>query len=231
MAFIFIPSVHAQYLHVDRVGLNNGLGFNGTIIKDQKSDYLIISTEEFGEVEIHYSNIKYVLRKPDPKDPFFKKGGHQYFSAGIGYGAEYAHIGARLQIRVGRKTGIAHFIGIGFLNEERNKKRVYDGENYLYSISQGTYTTFNVSTGIKFYPITYFYVGAGVQAKLYGTASGHGFFFTGMDYPIYNFLLINASIGYHPNEDYTYPIKNLMINLGICYKITTNPVRTEKTKD
>lgn len=231
VVFLSFPNIYAQYLHIDRVGLTNGIGFSGTIIKDQKPAYLIISTEEFGEVEILYSNIKYVLRKPDPIDPFYKKGGHQYFSAGIGYGAEYAHIGGRVQIRVGRKTGIAHFIGIGFIDEERNEKRVYDGENYLYSISQGSYITYNISTGIKFYPFTYFYVGAGVQAKLHGTASGHGFFFTGMDYPIYHFLLINASIGYHPNKDYTYPIKNLMINFGISYKITTNPVRTEKTKD
>jgi hypothetical protein len=231
LIFLFIPSIYAQYIHVDRVGLNNGLGFSGTIIEDQKPQYITIRTQEFGDVKILYTNIKYVLRKPDPNDTFFKKGGHQYFSAGLGYGAEYAGIGARVQIRVGRKTGFAHFIGLGFIDVKRNDKRIYDGATYLYSISQGTYKSYDLSTGLKFYPFTYFYLGVGIQGVLSRMVSTHGFFFTGIDYPIFKNLLINASIGYHPNEAYKYPIENLMINFGISYKITTNPVNYKKNKD
>lgn len=227
IGFLSIQSIKAQYINVDRVGLNNGLGFSGTIIENQKPNYLIICTDDYGDIKTYYKDIKYVLFKPNPNNPFYKKGGHQYFSAGLGYGAEYAGTGLRVQLRIGRKIGFAHFIGLGFIDVKRDDKRVYEGGNYSHSESQGTYKVYNLSTGLKFYPLTYFYFGIGIQAETSGDASGYGLIFAGIDYPIFKFLLINASFGYHNNEAYKYPIKKFMLNFGISYKLTTNPVKSD----
>lgn len=227
IGFYSISISKAQYINIDRVSLNNGLTFSGSIIENQKPDYLIISTNDYGDIKTYYKDIKYVLFKPNPNDPFYKKGGHQYFSVGLGYGAEFAGVGTRVQLRIGRKIGLAHFIGLGFIDVKRNDKRVYEGEYYSHSESQGSYKGYNLSTGLKFYPFTYFYLGIGIQAETSGDASGYGLIFTGIDYPIFTFLLINASLGYHNNEAYKYPIKKLMINFGLSYKIITNPVMSK----
>ena len=215
---------YGQYLHVDRVTLYNGLGFSGTIVENEKPDYLILRTGEHGDMKILYKDIKRLLKKPNPDDKFYLKGGHQYFSAGLGYGAEYAGIGTRIQIRIGRKQGFAHFIGIGFVYENRPKKRVYEEGVYLYSVEQGTYESFSLSSGIKFYPYKYCFIGLGFQIGIDGFERVDGFFFIGIDYPIITNILINASVGSHTNHSQLSPTSSLMINMGVSYQLTTNPM-------
>jgi len=221
-------SSYAQYLHKDRISIKSGVALNGEITENIKSKYLIIKTEEYGFVKVKYSDVKYVLRKPDLNDPFYKIGAHQYFSAGVGYGAEYAGIGLRVQLRAGRKIGFAHFIGIGAFDVERNHLGVYQNNSYSHSIDQRTYKAFNISTGIKFYPYTYFYFGGGIQLNFPDITDSDGFLFIGIDLPINKYIILNTSIGYFSNQHFVSPTHNLMINLGINYKLTTNPVNTEK---
>lgn len=226
LGLLYFPTLKAQYLHVDRIGLKCGIALNGNILMDQKPDSVVLLSEEYGKLKIKYEDISSILYKPDPNDPFFRKGGHQYFSAGLGYGAEYANYGARFQIRVGRKFGFAHFIGLGIIDKERPKKRIFDGHSYLYSEDMGSYKTMNISTGIKFYPYTYFYFGGGIHYRMNDNIDDLEYFFMiGTDWPWTKHILLNASMGYFSDKAHKSPTGALMINLGFSYKITTNPIK------
>jgi len=225
LVLLYFPSLKAQYLHMDKVGLKCGIAICGIILTDQKPNSLVLLSEDYGKLKIKYEDISSILYKPNPNDPFFIKGGHQYFSAGLGYGAEYANYGARLQIRVGRKVGVAHFLGLGIIDKERPEKRIYDGHTYLYSEDMGTYKTMNISTGIKFYPYTYFFFGGGFIYRMNDRFDDMEYFIMiGSDWPWTKHILLNASIGYFSNKAQKSPTGELMINFGISYKITTNPI-------
>lgn len=210
-------SLKAQYLNTDRVSITSGIALNGIILEDHKPDYLLFESEEYGSVKIKYKDLKYVLKRADANDPFYKKGAHQYFAAGMGYGAEYGGIGTRLQLRVGRKVGFAHFIGFGsaeYQDWDQSKKEM----------------VMSMVTGVKFYPYEYFFIGAGLQFEPPAFFEADGFVFMGMDWPIVKFLIINASVGYQADRYFSYPTENLMLNIGISYKLTLVSVKPSSKK-
>jgi len=229
---LFSFSGYSQYLQIDKIGLTNGVSLEGELIEIHKPKYLIIKTEEFGEVKVLYPDVKYILQKPDPNDRFYKLGAHQYFSAGIGYGSEYAGIGVRLQLRAGRKTGFACFVAFGSKDVERYDipYSFYnnDGTYTSYYEERGTYNAFNSSIGIKFYPYTYFYIGGGLQVKIDSYPDFDHFTMIGIDFPVHKNVLLNSSIGYQSTNAFVSHTGNLMINLGIHFKLTTFPVKANQ---
>lgn len=233
LLFSFLSfSGFSQYLHIDKIGLTNGVSLQGELTENKKPEYLIIKTEEFGKVKVLYSDVKYILQKPDPNDRFYKLGAHQYFSAGIGYGSEYAGIGVRLQLRAGRKTGFACFIAFGSKDVERHdisyNTYYYDGSYSYYFEERGTYNAFNSSVGIKFYPYTYFYIGGGLQVKIDSYPDFDNFAMIGIDFPVHKNILLNSSVGYQSTNAFVSTTGNLMLNLGISFKLTTFPVNADQ---
>lgn len=208
---------YGQYLENDRIDLKNHQSFVGKIIEDHKPDYLIIQTEDIGEIKIQYAQIARVFRRANLEESFYKKLGHQYLSVSVGTGHSYGGYGVRFQQRVGRKVGFAYSIGFGLNRIEQS--------GYIYNNSGSYYHKYHTNTAClslaaKFYPYKWIYAEAGMYIN-YIDIRPEGFVMLGYDYAINRWLTINAGIGSVSTKDFIIPSEGVAFDFGLMFRFPT----------
>jgi len=213
-----------QYLEKDRVSLINGQSFNGIIIQDHKPDYLIIQSEDFGQLKIKYSLIARTFRKANLEEPFYKNLGHQYISISVGAGHSYGGYGVRFQQRVGRKVGFAYSVGMG-LFQYKDYSYEYNGSDYARDYYQAN--SIGISIAAKLYAYKWFYAQLGILITPEEYYEPYPFTMIGYDLAINRLLSLNAGIGITSKENLIFQLEWFTFDFGMMFRFPTpkRPIR------